>query len=172
MRIETARLHLRDFRDGEFETFFATTRDEAYQRYYSPGEMSRDHLLGVFEQILRARQESPRYVYQLAICLPDDQVIGTCGIRKKDPLSSGASFGCAIAKQFWGLGYATEAGEQIIEWSSTCLDIERIFADTLADNERARKLLERLGFTLIGLKQQVKFFRNRWWDDVVYMRQV
>jgi RimJ/RimL family protein N-acetyltransferase len=57
---------------------------------------------------------------------------------------------------------------RLIEYGVSNLLIERIFAETLAENANARALAERLGMKLEEEFKQVKFFHSRGWDVVVY----
>ncbi|MFZ1398525.1 MAG: GNAT family N-acetyltransferase, partial [Candidatus Promineifilaceae bacterium] len=107
--LKTERLLLRDFQPDDFDAFFATTNDPEYQQFYAEEEMTRPFWQQIFTHILEGTAELPRDSYQLAICLPDGTLIGTCGVRLEDAANRQASFGCAIARPFWGHGYATEA---------------------------------------------------------------
>ncbi|QTM98930.1 GNAT family N-acetyltransferase [Sediminibacillus dalangtanensis] len=46
---------------------------------------------------------------------------------------------------FWGKGYATEAVQTVIDYGFATLGLPEIVAETQTENERSRRLLERLG---------------------------
>jgi len=46
--------------------------------------------------------------------------------------------------------------------------MQRIFAETISENGRARALAERLGMRLEGELVRNRFFRARWWNTVIY----
>jgi ribosomal-protein-alanine N-acetyltransferase len=89
-------------------------------------------------------------------------------VRIEDEAQRQASFGCAIARSYWGAGYAYEASFALIDYSFTSLPIERTFAETIAENANARALAERLGMKLEEEFKQVKFFHSRGWDVGIY----
>lgn len=166
--LQTDRLLLRDFQPNDFDPFFATTNDPEYQQFYAEDEMTRPSWQKIFANILEGTTAVPRTSYQLAICLPDETLIGTCGLRLEDVTNKQASFGCAIGRPYWGHGYATEACRSLFNFAFNQLDIHRIYAETKARNHRARALAEQLGMQLEGILRQTQFFRGTWWDTAVY----
>lgn len=165
--LETDRLILRDFQPGDFENFFATSQDPEYRKFYSEKEMTQEFWRIIFERNLSPEQED-RQQYQLAICLRNGELIGTCGVRTEDEENQQASFGCAIARPYWGKGLAFEASYRIIDYGFSTLPLHRIFAETNSENARARSLAERLGMKLEGELRHNRFFRGRWWNTVIY----
>ena len=159
---------LRDFESEDFEPFYATTNDPEYQKYYCRREMTREFWKDLFERILPSSGEERRMSYQLAVCLKTGELIGTCGVRIEAPDHQQASFGCAIARDYWGKGYAIEAAHGIINFGFSSLPIRRIYAETISENTRARALAARIGMRLEGELKYHKFFRGRWWNTVIY----
>ena len=166
--LSTERLLLRDFQTDDFESFFATTATPEYRQFYTEEEMTRPFFYKIFSHILEGTTESPRTSYQLAVCLADNTLIGTCGVRLEDVAHQQASFGCAIGKPFWGRGYAAEASRALFDFGFRQLNIHRLYAETKAKNRRARALAEHLGMQLEGILRQTQFFHGEWWDTAVY----
>lgn len=166
--IETERLILRDFAPGDFEALYATTDDPAYRQYYAEDEMTRAFWSDLLARIVASAQAIPRTAYQLAICLPGGELVGTCGVRLESAEHQRASFGCAVARTHWGQGYAFEASRRMIDLGFSSLPIHRLYAEIIADNARAQSLARRLGMRLEGRLRHHKFFRGRWWDIVIY----
>jgi len=168
LHLTTERLILRDFEPGDFEAFYAASRDPEYSRFYSEKETTREFWQSVFDRILSSTTDQERLIYQLAICLPTGEVIGTCGVRMEDRENRQASFGCALARSYWGQGFAYEASQRILDFGFSSLPIHRLYAETISENTQARKLAERLGMKLEGELRQNRFFRGRWWNTVIY----
>jgi RimJ/RimL family protein N-acetyltransferase len=75
------------------------------------------------------------------------RLIGCIGM---DVMDNGATeLGYWIARPFWGLGYATEAGRHMIDLART-LDIRRLTASHFADNPASGSVLRKLGFRPTG----------------------
>jgi [ribosomal protein S5]-alanine N-acetyltransferase len=166
--LNTHRLILRDLTQEDFDAFYAAADDAEVQRYYPVEERPAEFYRSIFERILEQTKQPERDKYQLAICLPSGQVIGTCGVRLEDPVHMQASFGCGIARPYWGHSYAFEASREIIRFSLRSLPIHRLYAETIKENVRARRLAERLGMRLEGELLQTKLIEGQWFSTAVY----
>lgn len=164
----TQRLLLRDFTPDDFEAFYAASRDPEYNQFYSEQETTREFWETIFARILSSTSVEERLKYQLAICLPTGELIGTCGVRIEDLENQQASFGCAVAQPHWGKGLAFEAAQRILGFGFSMLPVHRIYAETNSENRRARILAERLGMKLDGELRHNRFFRGRWWNTAIY----
>jgi len=168
LTLETKRLLLRDFRPDDLDASYATSNDPEYQRFYSDRETTRAFWDDIFDRILSGAAAPDRTKYQLAVCLKIGELIGTCAVRIEVPDHQQASFGCAIARAYWGKGFAYEASRHIVDLCFSSLPIHRIYAETISENVRARALAERLGMRLEGEFRHHKYFRGRWWNTVIY----
>lgn len=166
--LRTERLVLRDFQPDDFENFYSPMLDPESARYYSEQELDRSFMGEIFAKILRQTTSVDRTSYQLAICLPDGEYVGTVGVRMENIESQQASYGCATGRKFWRQGYAYEASRRMFDYGFTSLPIHRIFAETNCENRNARRLAERLGMRLEGELRESKFFNNRWWSTCIY----
>lgn len=166
--LTTERLILRDFDPLDFDPFYATTDDPEYRQYYSDAEMTRDFWLEIFERIRSGVNEPDRTAYQLAVCLPSGELIGTCGVRLEDVSHRQASLGCAISRTYWGKGFALEACRRVIDFGFNNLSIHRLYAETNSANGRSLALVERLGFRKEAELIHTRFFSNRWWNTAIY----
>jgi [ribosomal protein S5]-alanine N-acetyltransferase len=166
--IVTKNLLLRDFIPDDFEAFYSTTCDPEYQQFYPEQETTRSFMFAIFASILESKDKEPRMKYQLAVCQLEGDLIGTCGVRIEDTANQQASYGCAINTNYWGKAYAHEASQAILEYAFSSLPIHRIYAETIGDNWRARRLAERLGMRQEALLKETQFFHGRWWDTAVY----
>jgi RimJ/RimL family protein N-acetyltransferase len=50
-----------------------------------------------------------------------------------------------LAYEYWGKGYATEAGQEVIRYAFEILKLEEVVSFTAAINKRSSALMERLG---------------------------
>jgi len=168
LSLETERLLLRDFRSGDFEAFYATTQDPEYQKFYSEKESGREFWQSIFDSLLVPLEVKERMKFQLAICLKTGELIGTCGVRIEDCENRQASFGCAIARPYWGKGLAVEAAHRILKYGFSELGMHRIYAETISENARAGMLARRLGMRLEAELRENRFFQGRWWHTAIY----
>ena len=76
------------------------------------------------------------------------QLIGCIGL---EPNASGEhELGYWIARKYWGLGYATEAGRAIVDMAREALRLQRIEAGHFLDNPGSGRVLRKLGFRPTG----------------------
>lgn len=71
--------------------------------------------------------------------------IGICGLIKRDSLDD-VDIGFAFLPRYWGNGYAFEAAAAVLAYGRNIVGLTRIVAILSHDNERSRRLLEKLGF--------------------------
>ena len=73
-----------------------------------------------------------------------DSFVGWFGLRVHgDPRNP--TLGYRLARSAWGRGLATEAGRALIERAFTDLGAEQVSAQTMAVNERSRRVMARCG---------------------------
>ncbi len=75
------------------------------------------------------------------------RIIGAIGMEPQD--GGEVELGYWVARPFWGLGYATEAGRHMVELART-LGIRRLVASHFADNPASGSVLRKLGFRPTG----------------------
>jgi [ribosomal protein S5]-alanine N-acetyltransferase len=73
-----------------------------------------------------------------------------------------------LSPKFWGLGYATEACQQVIKILFIEYPITEIIAEVDTRNVASYKLLERLSFERVRLKERADFFKGAYSDEYVY----
>ena len=77
--------------------------------------------------------------------------IGICGLLRRDSLPD-PDLGFALVPAHWKQGYAFEAAEATLRFGQKTLGLSRVLAITLPTNTASTRLLERLGFTCLGLQ--------------------
>ncbi|UHA75137.1 GNAT family N-acetyltransferase [Paenibacillus sp. 481] len=76
--------------------------------------------------------------------------IGICGLIKRDTLDD-TDIGYAFLPEYWGQGYAYEAGSATIDYGTNVLGLSRILGITSPDNYRSANLLKKLGMQFEGM---------------------
>src|SRR5689334_3926572 len=81
--IVTRRFVLREFQPGDVDQFVAYQTDPGFSIFHHEDELGNSHAHGVFQLFLDWQESAPRYNYQFAISLLNDDanLIGSCGIR-------------------------------------------------------------------------------------------
>ena len=76
------------------------------------------------------------------------RLVGACGLGRRP--SGAVELGYWIARSAWGRGFATEAGKALIEIGRT-LGLPSLEGSHFLDNPASGRVLEKLGFTPIGI---------------------
>ena len=169
MKLETERLILRDFVEGDWQAVLAYQSDPLYLRYNHWTERTPEMVQEFVGWFLDQQVQQPRIKYQLAILLKStNQLIGNCGVRMDTANSVTANIGYELSSHHWNQGYATEAAHAIVDFGFSRFSLHRIWADCIADNVGSAHVLEKLGMQLEGRLRENKYFKGRWWDTLIY----
>ena len=197
MRIVTDRLLLREFVSDDLRAVQTYLADQRYygpltsdDKPRGPGKdtarASTDNVADdstdrqrLIEHFITSQAATPRRNFQLAITLNDSptggRLIGNAGLRLRRLFDFGrpdatfeADLGYELDPEYWGHGYATEVVQGLLEFGFGELDLHRVWAYCLAENQPSWRLLERLGFGLEGTIRENEFMRGHWWDSRLY----
>ncbi len=169
MELTTDRLHLREFVFDDWPTVLAYQQDPRYLRYYAWTERSPEDAQAFVQMFLDFQAVEPRTKYQLAVTLKETgQLNGTCGLRLKSVNAFEADIGYELSADYWGKGYATEAAQAIVNLGFTDFGLHRISADLVADNVASAHVLEKIGMKLEGRLRDGEYFKDRYWDTLIY----
>jgi RimJ/RimL family protein N-acetyltransferase len=169
MIIKTDRLILREITVDDLPAVHAYQNDPLYLRYYAWEHRTEDDVRSFLQMLIDLRHEEPRRRFQLAITLRgDDTCIGNCGIRRKDHNDFEADIGYELNPRHWGRGYATEAARALVAHGFAEMGLHRVSAWCVADNAGSRRVLEKCGMQLEGRLRDNEFYKERWWDTLLY----
>ena len=148
--LQTARLRLRPFAEGDAADLFALHSNAHVLRYWDSPAWTDPARAGLF--IARSRQTAEDGTgVRLAIDRqPDGSFIGWCTLQKWNPDFRSASVGYCLTQEVWGQGYATEAVGALLSWAFETLDLNRVQAEADTRNGASRRVLEKLGFVHEG----------------------
>jgi len=174
VEIKTTRLLLREFVPDDWESVFIYRNDPRYRRFY-PGDAESEAEARVFVEWMIEQQKSvPRKTYQLAITLPERAgIIGNAGIRLRgqgghETAVSQADIGYELDPRYWGQGYATEAAGAVLDFGFETLGVHRIWSQCISENRASAHVLEKLGMRREGRLHEHEFFKERYWDTLIY----
>jgi RimJ/RimL family protein N-acetyltransferase len=112
---------------------------------------------------------APAYgTVQLAIETLEGVHIGGCGFFDASPENRSAEFGIAIGdKAYWGRGYGGDATGTACRFGFEEMNLHRIQLWVHADNPRAQRVYERLGFVVEGRAREAVYQHGRRVDLVL-----
>ncbi|GLR77151.1 GNAT family N-acetyltransferase [Aliivibrio sifiae] len=166
-KIDTDNLILRDMMPEDEAYFVAMSQDTKYQRFYNESDCDPDKYKKLTKLFIEQSNESPRHSFQLAIEDKNSgEFIGTVCLRLESDFQ--ASIGCGLLKKRQGSGLMQEAAIALADFGFRELNVHRLYAETISKNAAAIKLCESLGMQKEGHFREHRFFKNQWWDTVVF----
>jgi RimJ/RimL family protein N-acetyltransferase len=167
--LSTPRLVLRDFTPEDWPAIWAYQNKPAYLEYYEWESRTPEAVQAFVQQQVANQREHPRQKFQFVVQLKSTgKLIGNCGIRMRSAGACEADIGYEFDPAHWRQGYATEAAALVLAFGFTELRLHRIWASCLADNRRSARVLEKLGMRLEGRLRENQYFKDRWWDSLIY----
>ena len=143
--IETRRLLLRPFRDGDATAFYHLNSDPDVMRYMA-GTLTRRQSDDLLEQLIERSQAGD--ITFRAVVLKAGHFLGIAGLNRprfEAPFMPCIEVGWRLATPAWGRGYATEAARAAVQHGFDNLGLREIVAFAPPQNERSIAVMERLG---------------------------
>lgn len=161
---------LRSLRAEDSDSLFKWINDRDVVVFNAPYKpITRESHEEWFRNIIRG----PSDAYYFAI---EDQSstnsicpVGSCSIRGIDHISRSAEIQIRIGVQdARGKGLGTQAIMELCGFGFNDLNLNRIYLDVLASNQRALRCYQKCGFTQEGVKRQAYFIDGAY-VDVIFM---
>lgn len=169
MQITTPRLLLREFVESDAKAIQTYQSDPLYLRYNPLEQNTEQDTLEFVRRFISEQQEHPRTKFHLAVVLPSEGVVvGYGGLRMNDPTSPEGRIVYEIDSRYWGRGYATEVGREVLRFGFTECSLHRIAAGCFAENVASAHVLEKIGMKREGCLRERTYFKGRWWDSLLY----
>jgi RimJ/RimL family protein N-acetyltransferase len=164
VEIETARLLLRRWRDGDLDPYARICADPEVMRYIGGGSpLTREQSEAEISRFVRHWDERGFGLWA-AEYRASGELIGFVGLAHQEEWSEGehkTEVGWRLDPASWGRGLATEGAVASVRYGFEELGLERIISIIQPENAASRRVAEKAGLTLRG--------ETRWrGDDVVW----
>jgi RimJ/RimL family protein N-acetyltransferase len=93
--------------------------------------------------------------------------IGSCGFHDMDSRSRVGELGIMLGADYWSQGYGTDATQTLVAWGFYTLNLNRVYLRVFADNARAIRCYEKVGFRLEGRLRQDNFYNGVYRDTLI-----
>lgn len=81
-----------------------------------------------------------------------------------------AFIGYSMDEKEQGKGYMKEAVKLVVEYAFEELELHRIEATTLIDNEKSQRVLRNCGFKELGISEKYLYINGEWRDHMVFYK--
>ena len=163
--LETPRLILRRFRESDLEPFLTYRNQPEVARYQSWVHWSRDQGVEFIrdQQVVEPGDLGRWFQYAMEM-RETGELVGDCGLCVKVAVPKTAEIGFSLAPEHQRKGLATEAVEAVVDQAVRELEVERIIAVAMRDNDRSAALLRRVGLRH-GSPERV-WFKGQWNEEL------
>jgi RimJ/RimL family protein N-acetyltransferase len=168
-QIETARLLVRRFQDGDLPAFLEYRNDPEVARFQGWTSISETRAAAIIQEQKRIEPGAPGQWFQFAIALKDTgQLVGDSGLCVLVQDARQAQLGITLARPHQGHGLAIEAVSTVLDYGFINLDLHRVVATVDVLNTRSAALMERVGLRREGHFIKNAWFKGRWADEYLY----
>ena len=148
--LETENLILRPFKDDDVDDYFGVLDSPEVRRWlHIPESLDRSD----------AWQQMAWFVGQWELrgtghwALEEKksgQFVGRAGLHRPERHDwPGVEVGWLLHPDYWGRGYATEAGAAAVRYGFEDLQVDKLFSCILPENHRSQAVAKRLGFEFL-----------------------
>ena len=107
-----------------------------------------------------AGDDDPRFGVWVVIEVAARTLIGDVGFHGPPDPAGSLEIGYALAPDWRGRGYATEAVGRLCAWAETRVGVRTLTARTDPDNRASGRVLARLGFVTVGAADGYELWRR------------
>jgi RimJ/RimL family protein N-acetyltransferase len=146
--LRTPRLLLRQWLEADLGPFAALNGDTEVMRYYAAplDRAQSDELAGRWGARI-AEQGWGQWAVELCATGSFIGAVGLSAPRFQAHFTPAIEVGWRLAREHWGIGYATEAAAAAVAFGFEELRLDEIVSFTTVANQRSRRVMERLGMT-------------------------
>lgn len=165
--LETKRLKLVEITHNHADSLFEFLSLEEVTRYYGT---DRFRSLGEAIKLIDMFQKNffeKRGIRWGMVLKQNYKFIGTVGLNGLQLKNKRAEIGYELHPDYWRKGYTSEAILEVLHYSFTELELNRIGAVVYPENVPSIDLLEKIGFTKEGLLRDYMFQNNEFHDTYV-----
>jgi ribosomal-protein-alanine N-acetyltransferase len=157
--LTTERLVLRELVLSDAPDVLVFRGDPEVQKYNDPVLQNVEEVQTLIEE-LWAEYTAQEGIAWAVTLNSSDTVLGLFGFHDWNKYHRRAEIGYDLAHAYWGQGIGAEAVRAIVRFGFEQMNLNRIYAGTIADNYESVRLLEKIGFTREGTRR-----KHSWEED-------
>jgi len=169
--LRTARLDLRPIDASDVEEMWPYVSDPELPRYMTwDAHKERSETEGFVRASVTARNEHAAYTWSIredgvfSGLVTLDEIIRELRALRMDRAELG--YWCAPPQQ--NRGVITEAARAVLGYAFGDMGLRKVIVGCLRENQPSRRVIEKLGFRLVGEQRDHAFRFGRWWDHILW----
>ena len=147
--IHTQRLRLRAANEDDIDFVWSATRFEGFNEGLTwNAPTNKFELIEPAQRNLDSWKEGRSYMFTSELT-ENNRPVGRTGLSKTE-IESEWSFGFWTHPNYWGNGFAAEAGRAVLQFGFSQLSASKILTAHATRNTSSKRVIEKLGFTHTG----------------------
>ncbi|WP_164669014.1 GNAT family N-acetyltransferase [Virgibacillus doumboii] len=148
MNISTKRILMRQLTVADIKEFYEIVKKNSVGEWLGIGNgMSFEESEQYVNKIIKHWNQHSFGVWAV-VNKSTKEIMGHCGLRYIDDTEN-IEIIYLLDPKFWGMGYATEAGNAAIKFAFKSLKINKLTARVRTNNLKSKKVIDKLGFKFI-----------------------
>lgn len=142
--------------------------------YFNGGISKKDFNSWKFEDEIKYTQREiedikngRKYSY---LIFNNNEYVGRCMLHRINNNDKSADISVSVKEKFWGQGYGNEAVRFLEKIAFSKLKLNRLEYGFYSNNERSKKLAEKLSFKYEGTLREAKKIGNKYYDRLIYSK--
>ncbi len=144
--LETEQLILRPLDMKDVDAIYAMRSDSDVMQFIREPQNRAESANWV--ELVSSRWKKEQIGFCAMIEKSSGKFVGWCGLWQLKETGE-IEIGYAVAKEFWGKGYATEAATEFLDYAFERLAIEKIVAVARPENAASRRVMEKLKMNFV-----------------------
>jgi len=145
--LETERLILRPLDESDAREIFAMRSDADVMRFIREPQKNIGESID-WINLVSSRWADEKTGFCAVIERRGKKFVGWCGVWRLEETGE-TEIGYAVAKKFWGKGFAAEAARRFLEYAFAELDAERVVAVARPENAASIRVMEKIGMSFV-----------------------
>ncbi len=170
--IETEKLVIRDFIEGDLIELFELISDNKNMKYLPEIKVTTlsEAKTNLNESIYESKKMNRIKWFFAMIDKKTKVLVGSIGYTVENSIGNQklVNLGYFVKNEYWGMGYTTEACKGIIDFAFTQDTVIKIETGCLKENKASEKVMIKAGLRKEGELVKHQIHENEWKDRVVY----
>lgn len=169
--LQTERLFLRPLQVSDAEAMWSYVSDPDFPKYMT-WEAHKD--INETKEFLQGKEkefaDAKSVVWSIFMNDAFVGLIGLEGVKRylNTVKTDRAELGYWLGSKFWGQGIMLEAGKAVLRFGFEEMELHKVTVGHFSENPQSQRVIEKLGFRLVGLQKEHFHKNGKWHDHYVY----
>ncbi|MBH0169972.1 GNAT family N-acetyltransferase [Fictibacillus sp. 18YEL24] len=167
--LQKDRIRFREMLVEDWKAIHQYASQEIVSQYQPWGPNHEKDSIAYVNEVINDANRNPRERYAFAIVENQSNLLIGAGELQITSLTNRVGeIGYVLHPDYWGKGFATEAGELLLKFGFEDLQLHRIFATCDPRNKGSEKVLKKLDMKLEGIIRESILLKDRWRDSMLF----